>query len=199
MKWPFCHARCDKRTGRQAEAPRDKTERLRAPGRGGNRPGSSAARCGTRGSGSRRRSAAARCRRSRRSRPGPRASSAGLRTVWCEPPASQPGLDRGREVGPRPVQRPGHGQARQGLFGRNDVDLVGHQPEPVAKVGQRRDERGPRRGVENQPDGVRARADRQGMDLAARLAARRSTGRPRACARPAPSPRPERGRTCSPP
>ena len=50
----------------------------------------------------------------------------------------QPALGGGREVRSRRPDRAGDGQARQLLVGRDDVDLVGDQPEAVAQVDERR-------------------------------------------------------------
>ena len=57
-------------------------------------------------------------------------------TVWCGPPAvSQASADVARSgAGRQTAQR--HGQLGQRLVGRDDLDVVGHQAEPVAEVEQ---------------------------------------------------------------
>ena len=73
----------------------------------------------------------------------------------------EPGLGRGREVRPRLPDGARDGQLRQRLRRRDDLDLVGEQPEAVAEIEHRDDERRPGRGVEHEPHRVLAAADRQ--------------------------------------
>ena len=98
-------------------------------------------------------------------------------------PGSRPRrCDAGRVAASRPPGRPAGAAAAAG--GSMTSTTVDDHPESVAEVGQRADDRRPGMGIEDEPDRVGLAADRQRVDLQARLAPRRSTRRPRACARP---------------
>ena len=141
---------------------------IRTPARVGSRPGSSAAPGGAGGPWCRRRSARSSVPTMSARSPRCSAVSAVDSTVWCGPPAvSQDSVEvvqvgRGFQTA-RATGSFGSGSAR-----RDDVDLVGDQPEPVAEVGHARaTTAGARGGVEDQPDRVLAAADAERVDLAA--------------------------------
>ena len=153
-----------------------------APASGGDRPRSSGAPCGSRRrSWSSSISASSMPAISAKSASGSAIDRAGQDGVMGAA-GDQPGLDRRPQVRPRPPDRAGDREAGQGLLGADDVDDVRDDPEAVAQIGHARHEGRPGRRVEDEPDRVGPRADRQRVDLAARPAAPRSSGRPRACA-----------------
>ena len=147
-----------------------------------------------------RRSAAARRRPSRRSRPAARVRGRRLRTVWCAPPALEPRLDArsaGRVAAATRRARPAAAAApaSASTMSMTLATIRKRSPRSVM-AGDERRTRAPRR-TRAGPGRPCRRSTADGSRSAA--GRRRSSGRPRACARRGPSAPPGRGRTCSPP
>ena len=119
-------------------------------------------------------------------------------TVWCAAPAASQHAADVREVRRRLPHGAADGQVRQ--VGRVDVlDDVRDEPEPVAHVAQRDDERGAGVGGEDQAHRVLLAADAERVHLEARLRGRQRRRDLEHVRAEDPLVARGRGRRCSPP
>ena len=120
-------------------------------------------------------------------------------TVWCGPPAVSHSSAEVDSDGAGFQTARATGSFGSGSSGRDDLDLVGHQPEPVAQVDDARS-RWPGRGRRRRPAGPGPPGRRcPAGGSRTRGCPPRWSGRPPACARRGSSARPGRSGRCSPP